>query len=151
MVQNPSPYAPPESTLAPEGLQVQAAPDATLGRRFWNYVIDAIAVQLGSTAVTVVVVAVWPDLLSNFFVSFAFGTALYAAYFGLFEAAFGRTPAKWITGTRVVARDGSTPTLDAIALRTLVRLIPFEPFSFLFANSGWHDRMSETRVVYTRP
>ena len=69
-------------------------------------------------------------------------------YFTLFEALTGRTPAKYITGTRVVRTDGSKAELSTIVKRSLLRYIPFEAFSFLGATpTGWHDRYSDTLVI----
>ena len=45
-------------------------------------------------------------------------------------------------------KDGSKPDGKAIFRRTVSRLIPFEFFTFLGANSrGWHDVISNTYVV----
>lgn len=73
--------------------------------------------------------------------------SLFVYYFA-FEAIWQRTPAKFITGTKVVNCDGTKPTARTIALRTLARLVPFEPFSFLGKEVyGWHDKWSGTAVV----
>ncbi|MDV6169300.1 RDD family protein [Flavobacterium sp. DG1-102-2] len=69
-------------------------------------------------------------------------------YYGLFESVFMRTPAKFITNTMVINRDGSTPDNGRIFLRTLCRQIPLEIFSFLWPpGTGWHDSISKTLVV----
>lgn len=83
-----------------------------------------------------------PGLLSVF-------VSMSAYYIG-FESTTGRTPAKFITGTRVVTVDGKKPSFGQIVIRTLCRLIPFEAFSFLGKfPQGWHDRFSQTMVVRT--
>lgn len=74
-------------------------------------------------------------------------------YYVPFETGFGRTPAKLITGTKVVSEDGGPPGLGRVLGRTLVRMVPFEVFSFLGGDGrpvGWHDSWSGTRVVRTR-
>lgn len=69
-------------------------------------------------------------------------------YYIIFESAFGRSPAKFITHTKVLTVTGKTPDFSTIILRTLCRYIPFEPFSFLESNtSGWHDTLSNTIVI----
>jgi len=70
-------------------------------------------------------------------------------FYGLFESISSRTPAKYITGTIVVMRDGTKPDSTAILIRTLCRQIPLEAFSFLFGQFaiGWHDTLSKTLVV----
>ncbi len=67
-------------------------------------------------------------------------------YYLFYEAVLGATPAKFLTGTRVVDYDGSKPRFKAIFVRTVSRLVPFEAFSF-FADDGWHDKWSETMVA----
>jgi len=70
-------------------------------------------------------------------------------YYFIFETILQRTPAKFITGTKVVAFDGSKPEAVAILVRTFCRLIPLEQISGLFSNNRiwWHDSLSKTKVV----
>ncbi len=69
-------------------------------------------------------------------------------YYMVFETAFGWTPGKLVTGTRVVRCDGSKPSAGDVARRTLIRLVPINALSFLFSEpSGWHDVWTDTRVV----
>jgi uncharacterized RDD family membrane protein YckC len=71
-------------------------------------------------------------------------------YHFIFEATLGRTPGKFLTGTRVVSSNGARASIGQILGRTLARFVPFEPLSFLFGGnppSGWHDKWSNTRVV----
>jgi uncharacterized RDD family membrane protein YckC len=76
------------------------------------------------------------------------GLGVQIVYYGLFESVFMRTPAKFITNTMVVNRDGTTPDNSRIFLRTLCRQIPFESISFLGRPAiGWHDSLSKTLVV----
>ena len=81
--------------------------------------------------------------------SFLLAIALFLAYYIVFEGLWARTPAKFILGTVVIMEDGSKPPFGKIVVRTLCRFIPFEPFSF-FGERGWHDSISDTRVVSTR-
>lgn len=68
------------------------------------------------------------------------------AYYLIFETLLGITPAKTLTRTRVVDYDGNPAKWHAILVRTLVRLIPFEAFTF-FGYNGLHDRLSKTMVA----
>jgi uncharacterized RDD family membrane protein YckC len=69
-------------------------------------------------------------------------------YYGLFESLTLRSPGKFITGTKVVMRDGTKPDETAIFIRTLCRQIPVEIISFLGPYAiGWHDMFSKTLVV----
>jgi hypothetical protein len=67
-------------------------------------------------------------------------------YYVITESILKTTPGKLLTGSRVVAFDGTPPTTSKILTRTLCRFIPFEALSFA-SQHGWHDRLSETAVV----
>ena len=69
-------------------------------------------------------------------------------YYLIMELYFSRTFGKYFTKTMVVKYNGSKPNVKSIVLRTLVRMIPIEAFSFLSDNArGWHDTLSVTYVV----
>lgn len=70
------------------------------------------------------------------------------AYYFLFEYFLQRTPGKFLVKSHVEGAQQSRPTAADVALRTLIRFVPFEPFSG-FQSSGhcWHDSWSKTRVV----
>jgi uncharacterized RDD family membrane protein YckC len=128
---------------------------ASMNRRFFNFVLDEIVFQvvmfflvnpfIGSFFTDPVKIDLWINLLFSFLIFFLF-------YFG-FEAIFQRTPGKMITGTKVIMEDGSKPNPGTIALRTLIRFVPFEVISIYSgqdqskANTLWHDRWTGTRVV----
>lgn len=77
-----------------------------------------------------------------------FGVICMFIYYFVFEGVWQKTIGKWITRTKVVMVDGSVPHPSHILGRTLLRFIPFEPFSFLGKNpTGWHDKLSGTTVV----
>jgi uncharacterized RDD family membrane protein YckC len=73
---------------------------------------------------------------------------LYFGYHFLFEYFFYKTPAKFLTKTKVTDAYGNRPTTKALLIRNLCRLIPFDNFSFLLGDKGWHDSISETEVSY---
>lgn len=76
---------------------------------------------------------------------------LIMAYYIIFESLFSWTPAKLITGTRVVDENGQRPSFGQIVGRSFIRLIPIEALSFLGKTGrGWHDSWSKTYVVRTR-
>jgi uncharacterized RDD family membrane protein YckC len=68
-------------------------------------------------------------------------------YYLFFEVLFGATPAKFLTETRVLSRDGGKPGLHTVLLRTVTRYVPFEFFSYLGRGDVLHDRWSGTMVV----
>lgn len=83
----------------------------------------------------------WPVLLS--LVSVA------VAYYFFFEWAWGRTPGKLLTGSKLtLSRFPVKPGAKACLLRTLGRLIPLDVFSFFAARPvGWHDAFGDTLVI----
>jgi uncharacterized RDD family membrane protein YckC len=75
------------------------------------------------------------------------GVAIFL-YFFLCEFFWGKTLGKVFTRTRVVMESGEKPTIGAIFIRTLVRFIPLEIFSFSGSYPvGWHDSVSKTLVI----
>lgn len=79
---------------------------------------------------------------------FLIGILLLLFYYIVFETVTQRTIGKYVTNTKVVKLDGSKPSIDEIILRTLSRIVPFEPFSFFGDKPiGWHDEWTDTVVV----
>ena len=99
-----------------------------------------------------------PDLLARmltegtteyFFFVFIVGYVNYILYYTLCEKLFnGRTLGKLITGTKAVRLDGSPLTLWNALLRSLSRIVPFEPLSGF--GTPWHDSWTDTTVIKTR-
>lgn len=125
---------------------------ASQGRRLANLVIDylfAIAfIFLMWFGIVLLAAVVGGDISGLLEFEFLINIVGYAAFYILFEGSMGRTPAKFLTGTIVVSETNGRPSIEQIIGRTLVRLVPFEPFSFFGSKaSGWHDRWSGTKVV----
>jgi len=130
---------------------------ASRGLRFVNYLLDSLAFLVFSIAfgslLGVIFVFYYPsgvELVKNL----GFGSQLLLSaflgvtFFTLFETTTGRTPGKFITGTRVVCTDGSHPKFNTILARSFYRYVPLEPFSFFGDEpTGWHDRWSGTLVI----
>jgi uncharacterized RDD family membrane protein YckC len=150
-----NPYASPKATLEQDIVIPPHEPlEASRWSRFGTFVVDYLFF-LGLAIVVGIIAALAG--MGNVFETFGvweerlFGILLMLLYYTFFEGLFARTPAKWIFGTKVVALDGSEPTAGAIVIRSLCRFIPFEPLSFFgSARNGWHDRLSDTRVVSLR-
>lgn len=158
------PYAPPRTDItvsSTRGVDMERFGPAGSGRRFLNYILDqfgqagtgfVIAFGLGMLEAMGFITG-FSDWMNeeNTFNSLIFGILVALIYYYLFEVTFGRTPAKWITGTKVVTLTGGKPLALQVLGRTFARIVPFEPFSFLGGNtSGWHDRWSGTLVVDLR-
>ena len=68
----------------------------------------------------------------------------------LLEFKWGKTIGKVITMTKVIfVPTGEIPNFVTCIGRSLSRLIPLDPLSYLFSlkPAGWHDRISNTRVI----
>jgi uncharacterized RDD family membrane protein YckC len=128
---------------------------ASSGRRFMNYFLDSVFYEIGIVVITdpFARLIFGKSFTSNFWGNFLFASVVIFLYYFVFETLFQRTPAKFITGTKVIMVDGSKPGAGTIAKRSLSRLVPFEVFSMytgeLPENQGtwWHDRWNTTRVI----
>jgi len=79
---------------------------------------------------------------------YLFTSVLYFIYIFSFEYfTKGRSIGKYITKTKVVSIDGTTPTQKDFFIRNISRLVPFDGLSFLKEDGGWHNLWSDTRVV----
>ncbi|OXB18447.1 RDD family protein [Flavobacterium reichenbachii] len=120
-------------------------------KRFLNFIIDAIIIMI---IVRVVIQFLNILEISNTINSFdrieryLFWSGVSFVYYGITESFFSRSPAKYLTKTIVVMADGSKPTLMVILVRTIFRILPLEPLSFLRGRAlGLHDENSRTFVV----
>lgn len=144
-------YLPPANPIS-EKYDFSEAELATTGRRFGTFVIDHICYFVFAVLLGVMVSLIWgnaglaqieriPDLVLGMMISLP--------YYLVFETIWGRTPGKFIMGTIVVDDAGGKPSFGQLVKRTFSRFIPFEQFSF-FGERGWHDSISDTRVVMHR-
>lgn len=127
--------------------------------RFVNYILDIVFILLLIFASAFFVAILgnllgWESLLfwmSN--MSDLDGQLLFFAFFIVyylfFEGLFGRSIAKFITGTIVVDENGLKPGFTTILGRTFCRIIPFDALSFL-GRRGWHDSISNTYVAHKK-
>ncbi len=73
---------------------------------------------------------------------------IYFLYYFLLEYFFGQTIGKMLTKSVVAStqnRDGNYGF--RVFVRTLMRLVPLDIFSYLFSSKGLHDRISGTTIV----
>lgn len=133
---------------------------ASKGLRFANYLIDVLVfyaiifisgliygfmlVSKGEQIEDSVLVQ---DTGNAFIMQYLFAIVIIVGYYTIFEATTkGRTLGKFITGTQAIKEDGSNITWKDAFIRSLCRLVPFEPFS-TFGVLPWHDSWSKTVVV----
>ncbi|WP_035645604.1 RDD family protein [Flavobacterium sp. ASV13] len=129
---------------------------ASVGIRFLNYILDTIfviAIFMGLCLFAGVLIGLfeltglseWMDGLGDWGWNIVIFT-IYFFYFLITEGLFGRSLAKFITGTIVVNEYGEKADFAAIVKRSFCRFIPFDMFSYL-GSRGWHDSLSDTYVV----
>lgn len=153
-------FSPPEvkhTTL--DSAEMLTYPEAKNGKRFLTLLIDVV-MYYALSIIFGIIVGIYlvstdgntdrlesMDLMLNLI-----GLGIYCLYYTLMEGLFGLTIGKLVTGTRVV--DNAThakPSLPRVLLRSLCRLLPFEPFSFFGSKpGGWHDHLSNTRTIDKR-
>ena len=167
MLDRNDPYRPPEAKIDAD-LPQERLPVEFAGkwRRFFNFLIDYTCLKIFWTIMAMLVIA-WlsmqgesPEVAYRHYMDmpkgfkYLYTTSSISIYYLLMESAFGLTVGKLVTGTRIVDEQGGRPTFGQIVGRTLCRMIPFEPFSLLFAGSGeargWHDSIPRTYVVRKR-
>ncbi|MBN2891560.1 MAG: RDD family protein [Bacteroidales bacterium] len=128
---------------------------ASQGKRLANRLLDYVFILVLALVFGVILGLIgvffnFPDVFNedlNLLQRYFLGFMLSSVYYVVLEATTGRTIAKFITGTKVVNKDGKKPGFTEILGRTLCRAIPFEAFSFLSTSYGLHDRLSNTKVV----
>lgn len=130
---------------------------ASGGKRFANWLIDRIVIYIlwrifFAAVGTKMVVLMYRggDTLTSIYIKL-YLTILVLDLFLLTAIEYlgrGKTVGKLVTGTRAVNEDGTPITFKTALLRTLSRIVPFEPFSAL-GNPAfpWHDRWTKTYVV----
>lgn len=157
---NENPYQAPASIVADAPME-RVLVDAGKWRRFFKWVLDYIAIIGVVVIMTILAVLAGGDGALQWVEDMGFwqekllGIGALFAYYTVMEGMFGLTFGKLVTRTRVVDEHGAPPTWRQAVLRSLARMIPFEPFSLLFSEDGvtrgWHDRLPRTRVVLRTP
>lgn len=146
-VEEPSSVKPP---------MVNASNLASKSVRFTNFILDVILALIIYYGVRYILYSMGlgplfepkDNPLLQFLILLYWPLVLFLYYF-IFEALYQRTPAKFFTKTIVVYRDGTKPSLSSICARSLLRLVPFEQFTFFGKDStGLHDSGSKTHVIY---
>ena len=146
--------------------EVFAYEQASVGQRFLNYLIDCLLMQYGLSFITGIVIAkimlaISPQTAYNWFVErkdsidvlasfYLIAIVNFLIYYTICEKAFkGKTLGKLITGTKAIREDGQDLSFRNAFLRSLSRIVPFEPFS-AFGGYPWHDSWTKTMVIKTR-
>jgi len=120
----------------------------TRTKRFLNFILDYAGLYIFAFTFGVFI-----EITGLYFLldinEWVFNILFFIFYYGIFESIWSKTPAKFITKTKVIMENGEKPDFRTTFIRTLIRLIPFEACSFLSPKRprGWHDKWSKTIVV----
>ena len=124
---------------------------ASKQKRVLNWIIDLLIMKF---IIVIVLYFLNSYTIANRIYSFdmieryLFWSIIIFVYYATIEFFLSRSLAKYFTKTIVVMEDGSKPDITTILVRTLVRIFPFEPLSFLRGRAlGLHDEKSKTFVV----
>ncbi|MFY0601753.1 MAG: RDD family protein [Cyclobacteriaceae bacterium] len=117
------------------------------GKRFANFIIDTIMSYVIAFCVGILFVFLSQDSASMEMLMTVIIYALIILYPWIMESITGKTIGKYITRTKIVKPDGSKPESMNILGRSLCRLIPFDPFSYLGDKPGWHDSIPKIYVI----
>ncbi|WP_290795645.1 RDD family protein [Flavihumibacter sp. UBA7668] len=138
---------------------VTSLKDASTGQRFVNYLIDAIVFMiflffygiLSYLCEAFMGISISPfDDNINPLLQNIYSMIFYAVFYIIVEGVTkGRTLGKLITKTKVIHIDGNKLVFKDFVLRSLCRIVPFEPLS-AFGGYPWHDTWTKTRVVQIR-
>jgi len=146
-----NPYAAPRTEVKDVDPVEERQQLATKLQRMSNLLIDTLAFFALMVLVLIAGQLVSPTLGQKLASDNLLFFSLFILYYTLFEFFLDWTPGKLITGTRVVTDTGGAPSFQQLLVRAVVRLVPFEPLSFLGDPPvGWHDRWSRTRLIRTR-
>lgn len=114
------------------------------GIRFLNFLIDLLV-----CAFIIFILTYSLNILVNkhMLVGSFIVIATYILYYVIFEIRFQRTLGKMLTKTKVVTINEEVPSSTDIIIRSVVRIFPFDSFTFLLMRNGLHDRLSNTKVI----
>jgi uncharacterized RDD family membrane protein YckC len=115
--------------------------DLTIGLRLVNIIIDITAFQILGYILGEL------EFLNSIPFSGLLFMFLFPIYYIVGEFYFQKTIGKFFTKSVVVDEYGDKPDFQTILVRTVIRFIPFEPFSFFADNRGWHDKWTKTYVI----
>lgn len=130
-----------------EEIEIKVQPTSS-SKRALNLILDTFGYYLWAIIIGFCLGSIGLSGFINDNTSYIFGILAIFSYFLFFESFFSKSPAKFLTRTKVITTDGLKPTFKTIVVRTLCRFIPFDLFSF-FGNKpiGWHDKFSKTLVI----
>lgn len=155
--------APDNGHIEVSGTKIEYQPSIDIQAAIWwkralNQVLDIIAIGtisfvlilllpfLPITLVSSDPTSIVPELNWQFYL---YNGVLIIIYYTIFEWLLGRTPAKYITNTKVVmGNKGTRAPLVNCLIRSIARFLPLEFLSFFSKRPvSWHDGLAGTMVI----
>jgi hypothetical protein len=137
-----------QTAQAPQQEEV-AAKAISKNKRLLNWILDVVHFLAFAFLGMKTLIEIRADILELSFlknsVALPNGIMMMVYYFTL-ETIFMRTPGKIASRSYVMIPQGKN-RIWVILLRTVCRLIPLDAFSFLGEKEGWHDSLSNTKVI----
>jgi hypothetical protein len=112
-----------------------------LSLRFYNFLTDSLIIFVSFFLIIVIFKGVIPEKSVKLYAS-----VYYIFYYFTFEYFLNKTPGKFITKTQVIVQNDKNKALS-ILIRSIVRLIPLDIFSFLVLETGLHDKFSYSKIT----
>jgi len=111
--------------------------------RFFNLAIDLTFIKIAQMIIEAT------GQIESTGASVFLSLVLFLAYYFICEFYFQRTFGKLLTNSVVVDEYGEKPDFKTICIRTIIRFIPFEAFSFFWLEGDrwWHDTLTKTYVI----
>jgi uncharacterized RDD family membrane protein YckC len=118
------------------------------GTRILHFLVDTILIAL-----TAYLVYGWWNFHVMYwnYTPYQYGVFFFATmwlYAFLFEFIFLRTPAKWLTGTKVVSEKGGRPNLFQFFIRATLRTTIVSMFGLAWNGQPLHDTFSKTKLIH---
>ena|SRR5438552_7282285 len=120
---------------------------AGFGTRVLNFIVDTLvifSISYGISSWWDFQVMYWHYTSMPFYIFF---WAVMFIYYTIFEAIFSRSPAKWLSISKVANKSGKKPAFWQVLVRSLVRLTIIDCFFIPFLDKPLHDYLSKTEVV----
>ena len=118
------------------------------GTRILHFLVDTILIAI----IAYLVYGWWNFHVMYWnYTPYQYGVFFFATmwlYAFLFELIFLRTPAKWLTGTKVVSENGGRPNSLQFFLRATLRTTIVSMFGLAWNGQPFHDTFSKTKLIY---
>lgn len=132
--------------ISDEELSAEPAPNfASINKRYLNFLIDTFIVLFSFIFVLYLLIFIFKLIPQINYLAVSL-LIYYFLYYFLFEFLTAKTPGKYFTSTKVVDIKSRSPSMLKVFVRSIVRFLPIDIFSYLTSGypAGIHDLISRT-------